>query len=382
MLCCLEEKGANFITVAGVLWASRMLDGAKALCLSRMSLEQVAEGAAHGLVSIKQVQPLIIDAPQYSYADRALSCLPWVLAQISELEVLLAPTGNTPWFPPMVTLKHLNLNIESSQGNLCAAVRDCICLETLSLVYQGTIIIGRLEMRDLSNLRVVVLKGLAPDSISVPEACQLQIALFYGIDRDMQNGNLWRRVLANINSIDAIMTHLDTVQLTIFLNATLKPLQNLQTLRIEMSGNTSIRNVLDLTGFAQIKKLCISGKELALRIPADVSWDTLEVIATEGLALGFEDVGAFTQAVHCFSASYKHLCSTGALELCRALTLRGIKCTFLDNGPDACCKFWFPAAVIPFGCCCGACLDCLIASGDIVADAGGAEFPCRPRSYI
>ncbi len=137
--------------------------------------------------------------------------------------------------------------------------------------------------------------------------------------------------------------------------------------------------VLDLTVFSHIKRLCISGNEVALQIPASVSWEPLEVIAAEGLMLDFEDVNGFTQVVRCFSACYSHLHGTGALELCNALNLRGIKTAFQDKRPDGYSIFWFPAAVSPFACCCGGCLDCLIASGDILADAREAKFPCRPR---
>ncbi|CAL8466002.1 g5538 [Coccomyxa elongata] len=86
---------------AGVQWASRMMDGVEALCLSLQSLQQVAQGIARGLYSIKHLQQLILDTPVPS--DVALpACLPWLLAQASKLEVLAvanAGEAELPRFP-------------------------------------------------------------------------------------------------------------------------------------------------------------------------------------------------------------------------------------------------------------------------------------------
>ena len=347
-----------------------MLDGAEALCLSKNTLEEVAAGAAQGLFSIKQLQQLIIDAPRFSVEP--LPFLPWLFAQASKLEVLVTPAGKTPWLPPVATLKHLSLYIYN-------AVLSCTCLETLSVISHEKPEMGCLEMKDLPSLRVVVLKGINPESISVPKGCQLHIAISSGID--MQNSTSWQHVLANIHGIDVTLPHPDRAELGFLLNSTLKPLQNLDILHIHLSGYRSL--LLDLTGFAQIKKLSFSGRELALRIPAGVSWDSIEVVAADGLMLEFKNVSAFTQAVQCFSASYFRHTGPGPLELCTALALNGIKCSF-KNDCEGQHKFWFPAAATPFGCCCGACLECLIALGAVVADARDGNFPCRPRlrSYI
>ena len=317
------------------------------------------------------------DITQYSYADEPLSCLPWLLAQASKLEVLVAPAGKTPWLPSLATLKHLCLCIHNDPGNFCVAVLRCTFLETLSVVCQEETFTECLEMKDLPSLRVAVLKGINPESISVPMGCQLHIDI--SNKSDMQRTGMWQRALVNIHGFDITMPHPDLAALEFFQNMTLKPLQNIQVLHIQLSGGNSVYDVFDLTGFARIKKLSTSGEDLALRIPAGVSWDTLEVVAKEGLLLIFEDVSGFTQAVHCFSACYSRLCGTGALELCAAQLLRGIKCAFQDKGSGRWSKLWFPADASPFGCCCGACLECLIASGALVADAGEAQVPGRPR---
>ncbi|BDA48226.1 hypothetical protein COCOBI_11-4860 [Coccomyxa sp. Obi] len=359
----------------GVQWASRMLDGAEALCLSVDSLQQVAQGASRGLYSIKQIRQLIIDAKRFS--DPALPCLPWLLAQASKLEVLVTPAGIRPWFPALATLKHLDLGFHKDAGNFCEAVLDCTCLETLSLRFRGkpgsniSVEMGHLQIENLPKLRVVVLKGIISKSISVPKACQLHIAI--NICTDMQ-----KSILANIHGMDVKMPHLDGATLDLFLKRTLEPLQNLQILHIQVQcwGSDYGTSVLDLKAFARIEHLRISGMDLTLRFPAGVCWNTIEVVASNKLVLDFEDLNDFTKAVHSFSASYNHLCSTQALELCTVLAMSEITCAFQkeERGKS---MFWFPAEISPSGCWCGACLDCLVASGQAVATASEAKLP-RP----
>ncbi|BDA45357.1 hypothetical protein COCOBI_07-1440 [Coccomyxa sp. Obi] len=359
---CVKNLTIKRHPAAGVQWASRMLDLAEALCLTAQPLRQIAQAVAPGLHSIKQLQQLVIFAPPFS--TPALSCLPWLLAQACKLEVLVTPAGSRPWFPPLATLKHLQLKFHRDAGNFCDVVRNCTALETLSLHSEGTsrsrlLGMGKLEMDGLPHLRVFVMKAIAPRSIQVPQACQLHIDV--SADTDMQD-SMWQDVLANIHSINADRPQQDAASLDLFLNRAVNPLQNLQILHMEVFP---AHRYLNLRAFARMKQLRISGRDLDLFLPAGVSWDALELDATGKLELDIEDLNGFPRAVPRFAARFGLLCSTQLLELCTLLGLDGIKCIFLRKRQ---CKsiFWYPMGHRPFGCCYGACLDCLVASGQAV----------------
>lgn len=265
----------------------------------------------------------------------------------------MIPAGTRPWFPPLATLKHLDVRFHSDTGNFSEAVPSCTNLETLSLRCQGRhgrttyVDVGPLELGYLPHLRVLVLKTVNPDSINIPKACQLHINT--SANPDMQN-SIWHRVLANIQGIDVRLAHPDAAALELLMNKTVSPLQSLRILKIEVYSLAHLDTTfLDLKGFAGVEKLRISGSALAIRFPAGVCWDTVDVVAKARLVLDFEDLSGFTQAVHSFSASYGHLCSTQALELCTALAIRGIRCGFRkeEQGKS---MFWFPAAFGPSGC--------------------------------
>lgn len=162
--------------------------------------------------------------------------------------------------------------------------------------------------------------------------------------------------------------------LELFLNGTVNPLQNLRILNIH---GFSAHPAFDLKCFARVRKLRISGRDVAVRLPAGVCWDALELDATDKLVLEFEDLSGFPVAVPNFLATYGNLRGTKVLELCTALALNGIKCAFEEEKQGE-SMFWYPARQRCSGCCCGACLDCLVASGQAVANAGEAELPRFP----
>ncbi|BDA45358.1 hypothetical protein COCOBI_07-1450 [Coccomyxa sp. Obi] len=116
---------------------------------------------------------------------------------------------------------------------------------------------------------------------------------------------------------------------------------------------------------ARVDKLRIKGRNLDLSLPAGVSWDTVEVDAIGNLELRFEDLKGFPLAVPRFAARFSLLGSIQALELCTGLGRSGIECAFQSEEQSR-PMFWYPAETCPFQCWCGACLDCLVASGQAV----------------
>ncbi|BDA45355.1 hypothetical protein COCOBI_07-1420 [Coccomyxa sp. Obi] len=362
---------------AGVQRASRMLESAEALRLPAHYLQQIEEGVAEGLYSIKQLQQLIIDAPPCT--DSMLSCLSWLLTEACKVEVLVTPAGSRPYFPPMAALKHLQLTFFNDPGNFCRAVRNCTALETLHLhTHEGRMgskvfRLGGLEMDGLPHLRLFVLKAYAQDLIKVPKGCQVHIQVYCGTD--MQR-SMWRGVLGNIHSIDASILMPDAPILEVFLDKAFTPLQNLRILNLHVYSSSFVFNLAE---FARVEKLCISGRNLNIYLPAGVSWDTLELDAKDKLNLKFEDLNGFLLSVPRFAARFRFLRNTQALQLCTAMALNGIKCAFEDPEEEQDkYMFWYPVEQRPFGCCCGACLDCLVASGQAVEHVAEAGLPHHP----
>ncbi|BDA45359.1 hypothetical protein COCOBI_07-1460 [Coccomyxa sp. Obi] len=359
---CLKNLTIKNIPAAGVQWASRMLDTADVLCSSAHSLRPIAQGVMSGLYSIKQLQQLVIDA--HPCSDSLLSCLSWLLAQTCKLEILVTRVDSSPWFPSLTTLKHLILTFHGDAGNFCDAVPTCTALETLSLHSLGrygseVLRMGMLEMDGLPHLRVLVLKAIVPESIKVPKACQVHIGV--SPTTDMQN-SMWQCVLANIHALKVDLPMPDTASVDLFWKRILSPLQNLRILDMHVC---TAQPVLYLKPFAQIEKLRISGQDLDLYFPAGVSWDTVEVDATGSLELDFEDLSGFPLAVPRFAARYGVLRSTQTLQLCATVALYGIECTYWRKKHWK-SMFWYPVGQRPCECWCGACLDCLVASGQAV----------------
>lgn len=79
-----------------------------------------------------------------------------------------------------------------------------------------------------------------------------------------------------------------------------------------------------------------------------------------------EDSKKFVRTVPRFTVTYGSLCNPWMADLCAALAAQGIsRATQQETKGKS--KFWYPAGDIPANCWCGACLDCLVASGHAIA---------------
>lgn len=345
-----------------------MLDTAEVMSLSAASVHQVADAIAQGSHSIKDLQQLCIDA---TGADSA-GCLPWLLTQAINLNVLVASVNIKQWFPPVANLKHIVLEFPlNDSGKLCGALCSAAALQTLCLGNSKSNLAGKsvshLILDKLPLLKVLALKGFHPTKLVIPKKCRMHLS---GIENfNLVTQKEWKGCLSNLQSVGGyLMMQSGCGAMEHLLSKQLRPARNVTAMQIrcytEVHYEGSAQKDM-LKGIEHLKKVAFTGGDVEFCLPANVRWQVVTFEASK-LILHFEDVNKFVKAVPKFGATFKSMRNTWMADLCAVLAAQGISWATQEDARGS-HKFWYPAGESPGGCWCGACLECLVASSNAVA---------------
>ena len=342
------------------------------LCLpsnGALGLAGIEMQNADALMNLKQLE---INAPsvQDNITTTAFKMwFSWVLCRAQKLTVLSAQVERLEWFAPMMQLKHLVLRCSCAPGKIFAALPHAKSLQTLSLRAEGlsggaTVLDApRLELKSLPDLRAVAFHGVCPDDTLLPKECGLHLAGL--VTLDTIGDEKWSSALANLRSIDFVNNNLFLPQLPgPFGNV---DMQNLSIVIMEFQDCGKANAPVSLAALAHVQQLCICvDREVYVTVPAKVSWQKLRLWGTDKLEVTFEDINAFATTVGSCSFSSINLAGTCLFQLCLALAERGIPWVPFknENGAGA-ITLAFPATDAGefSGCFCGACMECLRATG-------------------
>lgn len=300
--------------------------------------------------------------------------LTWLLCQTTNLKLLSMRVGPMTWFPPVVHLKHLELEFFGGTGDVLRSLPHAEGLQTLSLsaCMLGEVVdrashAPKLCLTALKHLQLVALQFLVPAEISLPESCAL--SLFGLEERDFPEHG-WETVHKHLwifqnDSLEPVLTCIPTL-----LCNSVSRLS-----RVSLHANTfgSANSVLSLKGLAHVERVQLSGIDLYMDVPARVAWKHVVICARNTLDLSFEDEHGFANCVP--EVFFYYLLSGGlwVAHLCTALSAIGKKWRAykkgglnafhpqVSHGGDQDESFWMEE------CFCGACSHCLCKSG-VVAE--------------
>ena len=367
-----------------------MLDTAEVLSLSETSVHKVADAVAQASHSIKDLQQLCIEA---TGADSA-GCLPWLLTQAINLDVLVASVSIKQWFPPVANLKHIVLEFPlNDSGNLCGALCSAAALQTLCLGNSKSKSAGKavfpLILDKLQLLKVLALKGFHPERLVIPKKCRMHLS---GIGNfNLVTQKEWRGCLTNLHSVGGyLMMQNGCSAMEHLLSKQLRPARNVIAMHIQCYSEVHYEGCAQkdmLKGIEHLKKVAFTGGNVVFYLPANVRWHVVTFEASN-LILHFEDVNKFVKAVPKFGATFKSMRNTWMADLCAVLAARGISWATQEDARGS-HKFWYPAGEYPGGCWCGACLECLVALGNAAAtpvepvgqDPYGYDYHADPYPY-
>lgn len=335
-------------------------------------LDTIADSVSHLGRTSSKLRQLCVLGPESGAATA--SSLPWLLTHAPGIRVLAANVGATPWFPPLTELTHLVLEFPSLEvGNLCSALPGATALQTVSLSFLGedkcywSPTLNPLILDSLPHLETLVLRNIRPRKLEISASCCLHLLDYHSLD---MADRLWAGLLSNIRSIGVTLETPYVTNIDRLMSACLEPLQKLCKVTIKLEPEWRyLLTPLCMEAFSHLQRVAVTGTCMHICIPLEVSWQEASFDATEDLTLDFRSIEAFVSAVPRFSASASNFTKSRRARLCAVLDRRRISWG-CQKGMSAIYKFWYPAENGPARPCgCGACLDCLVASGKAVAQA-------------
>ena len=325
---------------------------------------------ADALMNLKQLE---IIAPTFEDNNSMTAFKMWftsVLLRAQKLTLLSAQVGRLEWFAPMMQLKHLVLRCSCSPGEIFAALPHAKSLQTLSLHAEGlsggaTVLDApRLELKSLPDLRAVALHKVCPDHTILPKECDLHLAGL--VTLDILGDEKWGSALANLQSIEFRDIGAFLPQLPgLFGNVDLQKL-SIVSMYFNECGETNAP--VSLAVLAHVRQFCVcAGGEVYVTVPAKVSWQDVRFWGHQKLEVTFKDINAFATTVGTCAFCSNNLAGPHFFRLCHTLAERGIpwKSSRHSRNKGGVTTLAFPnsdAECFP-GCVCGACMECLRATG-------------------
>ena len=289
--------------------------------------------------------------------------LSWLLACSPKLTVLSTCLGELPWFPPLLHIKHLELIFAEvvEVDKVFAAIPSAANLVSLSLKAEdGILEAPELQLQSMPSLERVGLVGFLPAAIHMPEGCILHLG---GLGHDDLSGKEWDAALPYVTTF---FFKDFTVHIEDNLPAYFAKMHILTIVKIQVDELGSARCHVCLEGLARVKRLCLIGTALYVKVPARVSWRGLTV-KSQTLGISFADAAWFAMNVSIAAFRYRFMSGSSLLEVsrewsacCRSWSSkeypwRGHESTFVTCPPDTAMTF--------SQCFCGVCMSCLRDSG-------------------
>lgn len=330
-------------------------------------LVESAESTAYELAGLRQLH-LDSDSDEYKKGKMIYPCLPLLLTWAKNLILLDAYLGSKPFLVSLTHIKHLILVIQDDDiGNVFRALPRATKLETLSISRSKPPTAHRhihapLGLDMLQCLTRVALRSLCPETVSLPEDCKL--SLHEECFNDLK-GKVWQ-------GKEAVLRSVSTNCPANCMSALREYIGNLHSLvSVAIDLTTSYRSdsvrTIDLRCLEHVKRVHVSGTNLDISVPTEVSWDVLEFHASDTLRL--INTGGLMHRVPNFSATFRAAVGVWIAEMPGHLAT--LRIPWGMNGEASAgsrekYRLWYALVRYNQWCCCGACLDCLVAEGKAV----------------
>ena len=235
--------------------------------------------------------------------------------------------------------------------------------------------------RGLPDLQVVALRGVCPDHIHVPKQCGLHLAGVATLDK--LGTEEWSSALANLQSL-GIWKRTLCLQHSPDLFGDAQKWKNLSIVSIDVyhwgAGNAPV----SLASLAHLQQIFVGAAEVMyVTVPAKVSWHKLGLRGGDRLEVNFENMDTFANTVRSGAFTSRNLAGPCLFHLCHTLAEHGIPWASRERGEYGETTLAFPSsdAGESLDCFCGACMECLRASGGAEAcskvlsvdDANGSD---------
>lgn len=254
---------------AGIDWACKMLDTAEVLSLSGDSSQKVADAVAQGSQSITELQQLCIETS--SIHDPG--CLPWLLSKATRVRVLVATVYARQWLPSLESLTHLVLELPGREaGNVCSALSKAKALQTLclsnSLAQHQERRATPVNLDMPPSLKVLALKGICPDKLSIPKSCCLHLGRIPNLDLKQAK---WASSLSKVRSLHLQIGKSSSIG-AISKDCVI-PATNVWAVILQMGSHSGgLGNKKMLQCVANVPHSSIHGQNVMFHLPSDAAW--------------------------------------------------------------------------------------------------------------
>lgn len=335
--------------------------------------EKHARALAHA-VSSGSSMPMQLQGMRVKIRKDPQACqvwLAWVLAQMPKVRFLslcILRKEGLSWVPPLLQLRHLNLEFGLCTEVCMAQVLLLTNLQTLALsetCHDNHIDV--LDLRLLPKLQCASL-DISCKKLWVGQQCRLHLDMEDGdhiIDGD------WSDALASLTSVYWLEQKRNVV---VQLLSILAEASNLCYVSLTCDNAGSPRALLTPEGtLLSLTRLYISAKLIFLHLPAGLVLEQLVLASEHELYISCKKIETFLNGISAFSITYKNAQGSFLLDTCTAMAARGktiMVCT--DNCMQRLQKCrrtrveYKPSGVHimdEFECPCGCCDDCLMRAG-------------------
>lgn len=377
------ESMPSFVGRAGLEWATRRWSACERLVLSGTELRKLDAptckillgGAAQlsSLTSLTLEFGGCVDAQTESAYCMAVA---WLLAHAQRLEHLHLSLCGIAQLPPLASLVHLVLVVNSTESH--AAVQCLHLLPNLKALQLSSLMLlhdqdegaGRgvpaMQLDSMVNLRTVDLHEIAPERLSLPVGCRLDLRL-------CTSCNL-QEVMAGVDPGDLVVLRWSqNVEEVLSLPPVLLACMNLVKLELHLGEVGMDGQLLVLPSAVLLPRLKYVGvwscKNMYIRVPKDAAYSGFMVSCdTYGnVEILWEDPGYFAQHIGamCIRCHYFH--GVSLLELCQEMVELGKK--FACSSAPKFQVLYDPLDVLHENpvlgiaeCTCGACYECMLAA--------------------
>ena len=303
----------------------------------------------------------------------------WLLAHTQRLEHLHLCLCHNPHLPPLASLVHLELIVIGSTS--CAAVQCLHLLPNLQALQLGSrtllhnegkemsVAVPAMQLNAVVGLRTVSFYEVAPEGLSLPVGCKLDLSLWDSKLQDVLTvadpsavGYLkWSQCTERVVSLPPLL--LGCVKLvSLWLNVVVAGGDRGHPLMLPSAA------VLPHLRHVQLW----SGRESWFGVPKDAAYTEFVVFGgTSGdVQVVWEDPGYFAQHIDVMYISCKHFLGVSLLELCQEMMQQGKKCAYSSCDNSRVQVVYDPRCLLDqedpeYGmddCNCGACYSCLVAT--------------------
>ncbi|BDA47073.1 hypothetical protein COCOBI_09-5280 [Coccomyxa sp. Obi] len=346
----------------GMQWVAKRWQGTRKLYLHGPP----TNGLACALAAMHQTAPAAL-----TYLDLAWGrgedavtlsvLLTWLAGHAERLQMLSIQAYTVHCLPPMLHLKHLVVSVSGSfSAGIIQSVQLLRTLETLDLTGVGCTV-PAIDLRPLRRLRKLALFGMAPSTLHLPPSCQLHVEVYC---EDTARHKVWPAVLSQlwsfnwhqedfmVNAVEALPGFLFSEKCPAHVRLCLGHICDPDAPLVLMGG------------IAHAKSLCITGDDVNVVMPSQLSWGHIHISARGALNLTFEDgaVEALGRAKPISLYQWWTAQGVGLIELYNAFQASRQKWWYDVDGAIA--SMWnsereYEGLELSELCGCGACTPCL-----------------------